>query len=194
MQISSQDQLHPRRTRRSSQISPAGGQRRRRARGSSVVEVSLMAPWIFFLFIGIFDLGFYMYAGIATENAARVAAARTAADPYSQTQAIACAAATSEMKPLPNGGSIPASCNAAPLIVTQSTLCADQTKVVPASIACTTTGAGPPNGCADCGADDTAASSKVSVTYQTIPLVPIPGLLTGRLNLTRIVETRIIAQ
>lgn len=42
-------------------------------RGHSVIEVALMAPWIFFLFVGIFDFGFYAYALICVENAARVA-------------------------------------------------------------------------------------------------------------------------
>ena len=40
--------------------------------GNSVVEVALMAPWIFFLFVGVFDFGFYAYAGICMENAARI--------------------------------------------------------------------------------------------------------------------------
>jgi hypothetical protein len=40
------------------------------------------------------------------------------------------------------------------------------------------------------GPDGTAASS-ASVTYQTIPMIPIPGLLTGRLTLTRTAEMKV---
>ena len=47
---------------------------RRRQSGQAAVEVALMAPWIFFLFIGIFDLGFYCYSAVCTENAARAVA------------------------------------------------------------------------------------------------------------------------
>ena len=36
-----------------------------------------MAPWIFFLFMGTLDFGFYAYAIIATQNAARVAVMQT---------------------------------------------------------------------------------------------------------------------
>ena len=53
--------------------------RKRREAGNSIVEVALLAPWIFFLFVGIFDLGFFTYAVICTENAARAAATQTAA-------------------------------------------------------------------------------------------------------------------
>ncbi len=45
---------------------------KRRQRGGSLVEVALLAPWIFFLFVGIFDFGFYAYAAICTQNAARI--------------------------------------------------------------------------------------------------------------------------
>jgi Flp pilus assembly protein TadG len=45
-----------------------------RRAGNSIVEFSLMAPWILFLFAGAFDWGFYAYALISVQNAARVAA------------------------------------------------------------------------------------------------------------------------
>ena len=41
--------------------------------GSAMVEVALLAPWIFFLFVGVFDMGFYSYMAICVENAARAA-------------------------------------------------------------------------------------------------------------------------
>jgi len=160
--------------------------RHRRESGSSIVEVALLAPWIFFLFVGVFDFGFYAYASICTQNAARAAASRTAVDEFSQSSALACTAALGEMNEVPNMIGVN-SCGALPLKVTQSTLCSQAT-VKPASIACTVPG------CADCVADNTAASSQVTVTYQSVPLIPIPGILTGRLNLTRIAEMRITAQ
>jgi len=162
--------------------------RHRRESGSSIVEVALLAPWIFFLFVGVFDFGFYAYASICTQNAARAAASRTAVDEFSQSSALACTAALGEMNEVPNMIGVN-SCGALPLKVTQTTLCGS------ATIATITCGARPTNpACADCGADNTAASSQVTVTYQSIPLVPIPGILTGRLNLTRIAEMRITAQ
>ena len=154
--------------------------------GSSVVEVALLAPWIFFLFVGIFDFGFSAYAAICTQNAARAAASRTAVDEFSQSSALACTAALGEMNEVPNMIGVN-SCGALPLKVTQSTLCSQGT-VKPSGITCNAPG------CADCASDNTAASSQVTVTYQSIPLVPIPGILMGRMNLTRIAEMRIKAQ
>ena len=145
---------------------------RRNQRGNAVIEVALMAPWIFFLFVGVFDIGFYCYAAICTQNAARVAALS-----YAQTSTITpCTAALGELNTLPNvsGGT----CNALPVQVAVTTL----------------------NGsaCADAGvgsAVDFAATPfcvQSSVTYQTLPLFPIPGVLTGRLTLTRTAEMRIM--
>src|SRR5205809_4591375 len=50
------------------------------SRGHAVIEVSLMAPWIFFLFMGTVGFGFYASAAIATQNAARVAVDQTSAN------------------------------------------------------------------------------------------------------------------
>ena len=35
---------------------PASTNRRRKRRGSAVIELTLLSPWVFFLFIGIIDL------------------------------------------------------------------------------------------------------------------------------------------
>jgi Flp pilus assembly protein TadG len=43
-------------------------------RGHAMLEAALLLPWVLFLFVGAFDLGFYNYALISTQNAARVAA------------------------------------------------------------------------------------------------------------------------
>src|SRR5579859_2224741 len=76
--------------------------RKRREAGSSIVEIALLAPWIFFLFVGIFDFGFYSYAAICTQSAARavaMAAAQTA-----DASVTPCNAALGEMRMLPNVG------------------------------------------------------------------------------------------
>ena len=166
--------------------------RKRREGGNSIVEVALLSPWIFFLFVGIFDLGFYTYAVICTENAARAAATQTAASVGVQSNSTACDGAWDELKGLPNVAGITKDCTKLPVIVTQKTLCTQAT-VKPSTIGCTD-----PGPCADCGSgpDPTgrAASSRVAVQYQSIPLVPIPGILTNQITITRIVEMRIIAE
>ena len=45
-----------------------------RRSGNSIIEVTFMMPWLLFLFVGVFDFGFYAYALIATQNAARAVA------------------------------------------------------------------------------------------------------------------------
>jgi Flp pilus assembly protein TadG len=151
--------------------------RKRSESGSSIVEIALLAPWIFFLFVGIFDLGFYLYAASCTQSAARIAAIQTATNPglsSGQLQVMACNAAMLEMVRVPNTHSI-TGCDVAPLTVTQQTL--DKST---------------PQPCADCGVDPTSVSSLVTVTYQSGLFVPIPGLLTNQLYLTRTSETRMV--
>src|ERR1700756_1448468 len=108
--------------------------RKRRQSGNSIVEVALLAPWIFFLFVGIFDLGFYAYAIICTQNAARAAATQTASSVGVQSASIACDAAWNELRGLPNVAGISKNCAQLPVIVTQKTLC-DSTKVQPTALA-----------------------------------------------------------
>jgi Flp pilus assembly protein TadG len=141
------------------QLLPFSGTKARpRNRGHAVLEVALLAPWIFFLFIGTFDLGFYLHALIATQNAARAAAAHnsrnsaTAADLNG-----ACRYALYELKTMSNARSL-TTCNASPLIVTASAVTFD----------------GSP-------------ASSVSVTYLAQGLIPIPGL-PRQLNLKRTVQ------
>ena len=163
--------------------------RKRSESGSAIVELALMSPWLFFLFIGIFAFGFYVYAAICVQNAARVAAAQTSNGPASATQTVACTAVLAELNLLPNVASFAATCNAAPLTVTQTTLCGSTT---PFTVTCSARPTSPT--CADCGQNTAGASSQVTVTYQSVKLVPIPGLLTGQLNLTRVAENRMLVQ
>ena len=168
--------------------------KRRRESGNSIVEMALLAPWVFFLFVGIFDLGFYAYGIICTQNAARAAAIQTASSVGVQSVDAACAAAWSELQGLPNVAGITKDCTKLPVVVTQKTLC-DSTKVQPTTLSSLCVSG---SQCADCSStadpNGHSASSQVSVQYQSIPLVPIPGLLTGRLTITRIMEMRIIAE
>ena len=161
--------------------------------GHAIIEMALLAPWIFFLFVGVFDMGFYFYSIICTENAARAAAIQTAANPLAQKDLIACNAVWKEMSFLPNVASISTpDCTQLPVKVVRRTLCT-QANVAPNSITCE-----PPVApllqatCADCGSDPTAASSQVAVTYRSGIFVPIPGLLTNQLTITRIGEMRIL--
>ena len=138
--------------------------KRRRARqgGHAILEVSMVAPWLLFLFSGVFDMGFYEYCLISTENAARVAAFHTSSfSAYAGDSDGACQYALAEMKMLSNVNSL-TTCNAEPLVVTATSVT---------------------------GVDGNAASS-VSVTYTTNQLIPIPGL-TGKTTIRRIVQMRI---
>ncbi len=134
----------------------------RHRRGSAVVEVTLLAPWVFFLFIGVLDFGFYAYSIISTQNAARVAALYTSASSYSSANRdMACIYAKGEMRALPNVD-MASNCRSGNLIV-------DAQEV-----------SGP----------DGSRASQVSVTYQTIPMIPIPGL-AGQMTITRIAVMRV---
>ena len=128
-------------------------------RGHAVIEVALLSPWIFFLFMGAFDMGFYTHALIATQNAARAAAAYTSRSSLTAADSAgACRYALAELKAMSNVRNL-SSCNSSPLVVTASSVT---------------------------GTDGSPASS-VSVTYKSNKLIPIPGL-TGQLNISRTVQ------
>jgi Flp pilus assembly protein TadG len=128
-------------------------------RGHAVLEVALLSPWIFFLFVGTLDMGFYTHALIATQNAARAAVANTSRNALTAADsAAACQYALAELKAMSNVRTL-ANCNSTPLTVTASAVT---------------------------GVDGWPASS-VSVTYQTNRMIPIPGLV-GQLNVTRTVQ------
>jgi Flp pilus assembly protein TadG len=136
---------------------------RRNEKGSALIELSLLAPWILFLFVGIVDMGFYSYALISVENAARVAAEYTSqTSSAAADKATACTMVRAELASLPNVANL-SNCDATPLIVTADSVT---------------------------GPDNSTATS-VSVTYQGVGLIPIPGLLIGRLNVTRNVQMRV---
>jgi Flp pilus assembly protein TadG len=139
--------------------------RRKRQRGGSALEMALLLPWYFFLFVGTFDWGFYAHALISTEAAARTAvlytsqSSATAAD-----QADACTLANEEMRIVPNiSNSDATTCNASPLVVTAASV------------------SGP----------DSLPASQVTVTYTTLSLIPIPGVLTNQATFYRVVVMRL---
>ncbi len=130
-------------------------------RGSTFVEFALLFPMLFFLVIGTFDVGYLINALISVENAARIAALDTSASSGTAgISSIACADVLKELAELPNHGQLPSSCNASPLKVTATAIAA-----------------GP----------DGKPASQVTVTYQTIQLIPVPGV-PGSLSITRVVE------
>jgi Flp pilus assembly protein TadG len=134
-----------------------------RARGHAVIEAALLLPCLLFLFVGVFDMGFYLYAMMGVENAARVAVEYTATSSYTASDsATACTIALNELASVSNLNSV-SSCSSLPL------------KVSAAAVS---------------GADGSPAS-QVNVQYQSASLIPIPGLLTGRLTLTRVAQMRL---
>jgi Flp pilus assembly protein TadG len=169
-------------------LSPTG-KRFDNRRGTAIVEAALMMPWIVFLFVGVFDFGFYSYAAIATQNAARAVAIQLATG-----LTDGCAAARQELGVLPNVVGV-TTCPGTPAGVDDTHPVAVCSGVLSAT---TSAPCGLPTAkCADCASTIcaspcTATSVQAVVTYLSIPLVPIPGVLTGRLRLTRIAEARIL--
>jgi Flp pilus assembly protein TadG len=138
-------------------------QRRNSQRGGAMLELALLSPWIFFLFAGALDCGYYCYALISVESAARVAALYTSTSTSTSTDSsTACTYVLQELRTLPNAGSL-SSCEANPVTVRATV----------------------ENG------SDGSTASKVSVTYQSLPMIPIPGLLQGTYTWTRTVKMRL---
>jgi len=132
-----------------------GNLNRRRRGGNSVIEVTLMAPWIFFLFVGVLDFGFYAYSFISTENAARAAVLLTSKSKVAATdQADACAIVLQELAWAAYGRYFPPACNAAPLVVNATFV---------------------PMGTNNAPAD----SAQIEVQFTTVTMVPIPGALSN---------------
>jgi Flp pilus assembly protein TadG len=135
----------------------------RRKRGGAMMEMALLMPWVFLLFIGVLDWGFYAYSLISMQAAIRTAvlytstSSGTAAD-----SSTACTLVLAELKNLPNVGSGVTDCTSNPVVTATA---------VP----------GP----------DSSSASQVSVTYQSISLIPIPGLLAKQFTIQRSGKMRI---
>ncbi len=127
--------------------------------GHAALEVALLSPWIFFLFIGALDVGFYMYALISTQNAARVTAEYASRTPAASISTL-CPYALDELNGMPNAKTL-TTCTSLPVIISK-----------------------------ELTTFDGAQTAAVSVTYRTQLLIPIPGLLTNQLTITRTVQMR----
>jgi hypothetical protein len=128
-----------------------------------MVELALLSPWVMFLFIGVFDWGFYAHSLITLQAATRSAASWNANHSAPLDAATACTIVTSEMQTLINMRGITTCGGGTPVSVTA-------TQVM-----------GPDN--------DVAA--RVAVTYTTPRLIPIPGLLAGQVTITRAVTMKL---
>jgi Flp pilus assembly protein TadG len=136
-----------------------------RQSGQAMVEVTMLVPWIVFAFVAAFNFGIFAYALISTQNAARSGAMYAAQSlTVAQSGTIVtqvCTYVLGELGDAPGVGSGVSTCTGAPVTVT----------VTPR-----TPGAGNMN------------TVKVSVTYNTMQLIPLPGLMAGSLAITRTVE------
>jgi Flp pilus assembly protein TadG len=162
---------------------------RRNRDGSAVVEFALMMPWLAFIFVGVIDFGFYAYAAICTESAARVAGIYASgslglANSAAASNTVVCPQVLGELKGLPNIPNTLTTCASGPGGITN----AQPVAVVTAVLTCATS----PKA-ADCTASPLVSPSSVqlAVTYQSVPMIPIPGVMMNRLTLTRIAEVRI---
>jgi Flp pilus assembly protein TadG len=132
-------------------------------KGHAVIEAALLLPLLVFLFVGAFDMGFYCYAMIGVENAVRVAVEYTATSSYTASDSsTACTLALNELTSVTNVNGV-TSCGSLPLKVSATAV------------------SGP----------DGSPASQVSVQYQSSLFIPIPGLLTNQLNITRVAQMRL---
>ena len=140
----------------------AASRKQRPSRGAAMLELAILSPWILFLFIGVFDMGFYAYSLITLETATRSAAA------YNSTAASidldkTCHIALDELQTLINMSGVTTCGGTSPVSVTATSI------------------AGP----------DTEGAVRVNITYTTPQFIPIPGLLKGKFTITRTVTMKI---
>lgn len=143
------------------------GKSRSGERGHAVMEAALLLPWILFLFVGTFDLGFYYYSLINTENAARVAAWYTSQSTSTSTDSTtACTYALAELQIMPNVGTSVTTCSASPVVLSATQV----------------TGT------------DGSEAAQVTVSYTSPQLIPIPGVLPGQYTFNKTVQMRLVTQ
>jgi hypothetical protein len=131
-----------------------------------MMEMALISPWIFFLCIGALDWGFYASALVSLQAGVRSAVLYTSASEGNATKAdVACGIVLDEIRKLPNIGPGVATCGSNPIVT--ATL--------------ETSG---PGG---------VKAARVTVTYTSVSLIPIPGLLQKQLTITRTAVMRVRA-
>jgi hypothetical protein len=121
-----------------------------------MVETALMIPWFVFLFVGVYDWGFFAHALISLESATRVAALYSAGQSSVPSVSTLCPIVRNELKIVANVSDT-LDCTTSPLVVSASS------------------GTGP----------DGQTAYTVSVTYTTLSLIAIPGVLPNQVTITR---------
>ena len=141
--------------------------RRHRARGGAMLEMVLIAPWIFFLFIGVLDWGFYASALVSLQAGVRSAVLYTSSNPSTASDSTtACTIILNEVRKLPNIGAGVTTCGSNPSVAAYDI----------------TSGPG------------SARASRVTVVYTSVSLIPIPGLLQKQFTVTRSAIMRLRSQ
>jgi len=142
--------------------------RRKSRRGGSAFEMALLMPWYVYFFVGALDWGFFSHALISTASAARTVAlyASTDANHTATTTTNTtntCNLALEELRFANNDGSGLTTCTALPVILSYSAVT---------------------------GTDGQPATS-VTLQYQTLKMIPIPGLLGNQFTFQRTVQVRL---
>ena len=133
------------------------------SRGGATMELALLSPWVFLLFIGALDWGFYGYSLISLQAAARSAILYTSSSAATATNVgNACTIVLGELRKLSNIGTGTTTCDSNPLVTATAIT-------------------GP----------DLAPAAQVTVRYQSPAMIPIPGLLTKQYTITRVAKMRI---
>jgi Flp pilus assembly protein TadG len=132
--------------------------------GSSAVEFAFLVPWFVFLFVGVLDLGYYNYALITAQSAARTAALFTSSSLSASTQTDqACTYVYDQLTSNIN--------------LSGATTC---TGTSPISLT-TSVGLGP----------DGNSASTVTVQFTSATLIPIPALLPANFPVARTAQMMI---
>ena len=129
--------------------------------GGALVELSLIVPWYIFLFVGAFDWGFYSHALISVQSAVRVAGLYAAGQSSLPSVSSVCPYVRNELKIVANVNDS-LTCTASPVVLSVTSVT---------------------------GADGNPAY-RISLTYTTLQLIPIPGLLTNQATFTRTLQMR----
>jgi Flp pilus assembly protein TadG len=123
-----------------------------------MMEMVFISPWIFLLFIGALDWGFYASALVSLQAGVRSAVTYTATgSSTASSSSEACTIVLNEIRKLPNIGSGTTDCSSNPVVTAEYL-------------------ASGPGG---------SPASRVTVTYTSITLVPMPGLLRKQFTVTR---------
>lgn len=130
-----------------------------RRRGSSIIEFSLLMPWLFFLLLGAVDAGFMLYGLVTVENAARAGALYASHIDLTDPTAVGKICSGYVIPSLIYLGNIPSGLNTC-----GST--ANPTPASPVSVVVTTV-------VAASSPDALSAAAKVTIYYLTPPLFPI---------------------